>query len=55
MGTWVKSHNNTRKAISEFDKLCRGIYTLKCALNPKILSDAHLSQNGEQKSLIGTH
>jgi len=41
----LSPHNNTRKAVSEFDKLCRSIYTLKCALNPKILSDAHRSQN----------
>jgi TnpA family transposase len=41
----LPSHNNTRKAIFEFDKLVRSIYTLKCILDPKILSDVHRSQN----------
>ena len=37
--------NRTRKAIFEFDKLIRSIYTLKCALDPTILSNVHRSQN----------
>lgn len=41
----LSPHNNTRKAIFEFNKLIRSIYTLKCILNPKILSDVHRSQN----------
>lgn len=41
----LSPNNSTRKAISEFNKLCRSIYTLKCALDPKILSDVHRSQN----------
>lgn len=41
----LSPQNNTRKAIFEFDKLRRSIYTLKCILNPKILSDVHRSQN----------
>ncbi len=41
----LSSHNNTRKAIFEFNKLIRSIYTLKCILNPKILLDVHRSQN----------
>lgn len=34
----LSPHNNTRKAIFEFNKLIRSIYTLKCILNPKKLS-----------------
>lgn len=41
----LSPHNNTRKAIFEFNKLIRSIYTLKCILNPKILLDVHRSQN----------
>lgn len=41
----LSPHHNTRKAIFEFDKLCRSIYTLKCALDPTILSNVHRSQN----------
>jgi Transposase and inactivated derivatives, TnpA family len=41
----LSPHNNTRKAIFEFNKLIRSIYTLKCVLDPKILSDVHRSQN----------
>jgi len=41
----LSPQNNTRKAIFEFDKINRGIYTLKCILNPKMLSDVHRSQN----------
>ena len=37
--------NYTRKAIFEFDKLFRSIYTLKYLLNPKIQKDVHRSQN----------
>ena len=41
----LSPHNNTRKAIFEYDKLVRSIYTLKCILDPKILIDVHRSQN----------
>lgn len=41
----LSPRNRTRKAIFEFDKLIRSIYTLKCALDPNILSDVHRSQN----------
>ena len=41
----LSSHHNTRKAIFEYDKLCRSIYTLKCALDPTILTNVHRSQN----------
>ena len=41
----LSPNNNTRKAIFEYDKLIRSIYTLKCILNPKILLDVHRSQN----------
>ncbi len=61
--------NKTRLAIFEFDKLIRSIYTIKCILDPKILINAHRSQNriesyhnlrasiakvGGKKSLIGS-
>ena len=60
--------NTTRRAIFEFDKLIRSIYTLKCILDPEILINSHRSQNrvesyhnlrasissvGGRKSLIG--
>lgn len=41
----LSPHHNARKAIFEFDKLCRSIYTLKSALDPTILSNVHRSQN----------
>jgi TnpA family transposase len=41
----LSHRNRTRKAIFEFDKIIRSIYTLKCALDPKVLSDVHRSQN----------
>jgi TnpA family transposase len=37
--------NKTRKALFEYNKLIRSIYTLKCILDPKILENAHRSQN----------
>jgi len=37
--------NRTRKAIFEFDKLYRSIYTLKYLLDPKMQKDVHRSQN----------
>jgi TnpA family transposase len=37
--------NRTRKAILEFDKLYRSIYTLKYLLDPKLQKDVHRSQN----------
>jgi len=41
----LSPQNTTRKAIFEFDKLIRSIYTLKCILDPKIIADVHRSQN----------
>jgi len=41
----LSPQNNTRKAVFEFDKLIRGIYTVRCILDPKMLSDVHRSQN----------
>jgi TnpA family transposase len=38
-------HNRTRKAIFEFDKLIRSIYTLRYLLDPRLQSDVHRSQN----------
>ena len=38
-------NNKTRKAFFEYNKLIRSIYTLKCILDPKILENAHRSQN----------
>lgn len=64
----LSPQNNTRRAIFEFDKLIRSIYTLKCILNPKMLLDVHRAQNrvesyhalraaiaraGGRKSLLG--
>lgn len=37
--------NRTRKAVYEFDKLIRSIYTLKCILYPEILKNVRRSQN----------
>ena len=37
--------NNTRKAVFEYDKLIRSIYTIKCVIDSKILTDVHRSQN----------
>ena len=41
----LSPNNNTRKAVFEYNKLIRSIYTLKCILDPKILEKAHRSQN----------
>lgn len=41
----LSPRNQTRKAIFEFNKLIRSIYTLKCILIPTMLSNAHRSQN----------
>jgi len=41
----LSPNNNTRKAVFEYNKLIRSIYTLKCILDPKILENAHRSQN----------
>ena len=38
-------HNRTRKAIFEFDKLIRSIYTLRYLLDPQLQRDVHRSQN----------
>ncbi len=41
----LPAQNRTRKAIFEFDKLVRSIYTLKYLRNPQIERDVHRSQN----------
>jgi TnpA family transposase len=41
----LSPNNKTRKAVFEYNKLIRSIYTLKCILDPKILENAHRSQN----------
>jgi len=41
----LSPHNRTRKAIFEFDKLVRSIYTLDYLRDPKIQRDVHRSQN----------
>jgi transcription antitermination factor NusB len=41
----LPQNNKTRKAVFEYNKLIRDIYTLKCILNPQMLADAHRSQN----------
>ena len=40
-----KQEHQTRKALFEFDKLIRSIYTLKYLINPSIQSNTHASQN----------
>ena len=65
----LSPNNTTRRAVFEFDKLIRSIYTLKCILDPEILVNSHRSQNrvesyhnlraaissiGGKKSLIGS-
>ena len=41
----LPAQNKTLKAIFEYNKLIRDIYTLKCILNPQMLTDSHRSQN----------
>jgi TnpA family transposase len=41
----LSPNNKTRRALFEYNKLIRSIYTLKCILDPKILENAHRSQN----------
>ena len=41
----MSANNRTRKAIFEFDKLIRSIYTLRCLLDPQLQRDVHRSQN----------
>ena len=41
----VSQHNRTRKAIFEFDKLVRSIYTLRYLRDPQLQRDVHRSQN----------
>lgn len=41
----LPAQNRTRKAILEFDKLVRSIYTLKYLRDPQIERDVHRSQN----------
>jgi TnpA family transposase len=38
-------HNRTRKAIFEFDKLVRSLYTLRYLRDPRLQRDIHRSQN----------
>jgi len=38
-------HNRTRKAIFEFDRLIRSIYTLRYLLDPQMQRNVHRSQN----------
>jgi TnpA family transposase len=41
----LPQHNRTRKAIFEFDKLIRSIYTLRYLRDPQLQRDVHRSQN----------
>ena len=41
----LSQHNPTRKAVFEFDKLVRSIYTLDYIRNPQLQRDVHRSQN----------
>ena len=41
----LSQHNRTRKAIFEFDKLIRSIYTLRYLRDPQLQRDVHRSQN----------
>lgn len=41
----LSQHNRTRKAIFEYDKLIRSIYTLRYMLDPQLQRDVHRSQN----------
>jgi TnpA family transposase len=41
----MSQHNPTRKAVFEFDKLVRSIYTLDYIRDPQLQRDVHRSQN----------
>ncbi len=41
----LPQHNPTRKAVFEFDKLIRSIYTLEYLRDPQLQRDVHRSQN----------
>lgn len=41
----LSGHHRTRKAIFEFDKLIRSIYTLRYLRNPQLQRDIHRSEN----------
>jgi TnpA family transposase len=41
----LSQHNRTQKAVFEFDKLIRGIYTLEYVRDPRLQCDVHRSQN----------
>jgi TnpA family transposase len=41
----LSGHNRTRKAIFEYDKLVRTIYTLRYLRDPKLQRDVHRSEN----------
>jgi len=42
--------NRTRKAIFEFDKLIRSIYTLRYICDPQLHRNVHRSQNRDRSS-----
>ena len=65
----LSQHNPTRKAVFEFERLVRSIYTLDYIRDPQLQRDVHRSQNrieayhqlrsaisqvGGKKQLIGT-
>jgi TnpA family transposase len=41
----LSGHHRTRKAVFEFDKLIRSIYTLRYLRNPQLQRDVHRSEN----------
>lgn len=41
----LSAHHPIRKAVFEFDRLVRSIYTLRYLLNPQLQRDVHRSQN----------
>ncbi|MEI8171537.1 MAG: Tn3 family transposase [Rhodoferax sp.] len=41
----LSGHNRTRRAIFEYDKLIRSIYTLRYLRDPQLQSDVHRSEN----------
>jgi TnpA family transposase len=52
----LSQHNPTRKAVFEFDKLVRSIYTLDYIRDPQLQRDVHRSQNRiEAYHQLGEH
>ena len=41
----LSGHNRTRRALFEYDKLIRSIYTLRYLRDPKLQRDVHRSEN----------